>query len=338
MKVEVVSDYDYLSDFEWKSATTSWGTPRRNSNIQGRINSTTKKFEKGFGIHANGKITYDLSDKEYDKFEALVGIDSSAIQPNNNSSVTFKIIADGKTLATTNVIGYYDNLAYISVPISGVKELIIEANDGGNGNTADHCIIVNPKLTTNNGKPKITANEKFLKLGDTLDEMKDIKAYDQEDGDLTKNITIESNNFVPNKIGRYEIVYKVKDSNDNVAIQKGYVTVSEDYVVKKSKFGKFNNLSSYNDEFKLPIASVTNNAGHYGNSKITNAIDGNINTHWETGNQNSDTFKNEVIFDLGEVQEISKMAYGAREMRIIKVLQQNLKYMYLKMNQGMIFI
>ena len=38
----------------------------------------------------------------------------------------------------------------------------------------------------------------------------------------------------------------------------------------------------------------------------------NINTHWETGNQNSDTFKNEVIFDLGEVQEISKMAYGAR--------------------------
>ncbi len=312
MKVEVVSDYDYLSDFEWKSATTSWGTPRRNSNIQGRINSTTKKFEKGFGIHANGKITYDLSDKEYDKFEALVGIDSSAIQPNNNSSVTFKIIADGKTLATTNVIGYYDNLAYISVPISGVKELIIEANDGGNGNTADHCIIVNPKLTTNNGKPKITANEKFLKLGDTLDEMKDIKAYDQEDGDLTKNITIESNNFVPNKIGRYEIVYKVKDSNDNVEIQKGYVTVSEDYVVKKSKFGKFNNLSSYNDEFKLPIASVTNNAGHYGNSKITNAIDGNINTHWETGNQNSDTFKNEVIFDLGEVQEISKMAYGAR--------------------------
>lgn len=43
MKVEVVSDYDYLSDFEWKSATTSWGTPRRNSNIQGRINSTTEE-------------------------------------------------------------------------------------------------------------------------------------------------------------------------------------------------------------------------------------------------------------------------------------------------------
>ena len=31
--------------------------------------------------------------------------------------------------------------------------------------------------------------KKFLKFGDTLDEMKDIKAYDQEDGDLTKNIT-----------------------------------------------------------------------------------------------------------------------------------------------------
>ena len=92
--VEVVSDYDYLSDFKWESATTVWGTPRRNSNIQGRVNGQTERFEKGFGIHANGKITYDLSDKQYDRFEALLGVDPSAIDPNNNSSVKFKIIAD----------------------------------------------------------------------------------------------------------------------------------------------------------------------------------------------------------------------------------------------------
>lgn len=60
VEVEVVSDYDYLSDEEWTSVKTDWGTPRRNSNIKGRVNGELKEFEKGFGIHANGTITYDL--------------------------------------------------------------------------------------------------------------------------------------------------------------------------------------------------------------------------------------------------------------------------------------
>ena len=311
VKVEVVSDYDYLSDFNWESTSTAWGSPRRNSNISGRINGDIKKFEKGFGIHANGKIVYDLSDKNYDRFEALIGIDTS-IQENDKSSVTFKIVADGKTVATTGVMGYYDNMIDVNIPVSGVKKLEIQVYDGGNGNTCDHCIIVNPKLTTNNGKPRITAQEKFLKLGDTLDPRKDVKAHDQEDGDLTSQIQIISNNFVENKVGRYEVVYEVTDSNNNVTRTTGYVTVSEDYKTKRSRYGKFSNLQAYNDAFKLPVVSIKNNAGHYGSSKIQNALDGNINTHWETNTPNSSTFKNEVIFDLGEVQEISRMAYGAR--------------------------
>ena len=311
VKVEVVSDYDYLSDFNWESTSTAWGSPRRNSNISGRINGDIKKFEKGFGIHANGKIVYDLSDKNYDRFEALIGIDTS-IQENDKSSVTFKIVADGKTVATTSVMGYYDNMIDVNIPVSGVKKLEIQVYDGGNGNTCDHCIIVNPKLTTNNGKPRITAQEKFLKLGDTLDPRKDVKAHDQEDGDLTSQIQIISNNFVENKVGRYEVVYEVTDSNNNVTRTTGYVTVSEDYKTKRSRYGKFSNLQAYNDAFKLPVVSIKNNAGHYGSSKIQNALDGNINTHWETNTPNSSTFKNEVIFDLGKVQEISRMAYGAR--------------------------
>lgn len=99
------------------------------------------KFKKGIGIHANGKITYDLSDKDYDKFEALVGIDTS-IGQNEHSSLKFKILADGKTIASTNMMNYEDNLAYINVDVAGVKELVIEVNDGGNGNTCDHSIIV----------------------------------------------------------------------------------------------------------------------------------------------------------------------------------------------------
>ena len=311
VKVEVVSDYDYLSDFAWESTTTAWGTPRRNSNIQGRVNGDIKKFEKGFGIHANGKITYDLSDKQYNKFEALLGVDGS-IQENSNSSVKFKITVDGKTVASTNVLGYYDNMVSVNVPVSGAKKLVIEVSDNGNGNTLDHCIIVNPKLTTNNAKPRIIAEDKNLKLGEDFNAKEYVKAHDQEDGDLTSQVQVESNTFVKDKIGKFEVVYKVTDKDSNVATKKIYVTVSEDYTVKKSQHGKFTNLDGYNKEFKLPIASIKNNGGNYGNSVIGNAIDGKINTHWETGRQNSSSFINEVTFDLGEVQEISKMAYASR--------------------------
>ncbi|WP_447410512.1 M60 family metallopeptidase, partial [Clostridium perfringens] len=38
MNVEVVSSYDYLSDEDWESVETQWGTPRRNTNIKGRVN------------------------------------------------------------------------------------------------------------------------------------------------------------------------------------------------------------------------------------------------------------------------------------------------------------
>ncbi|WP_172679025.1 NPCBM/NEW2 domain-containing protein, partial [Clostridium paraputrificum] len=54
------------------------------------------------------------------------------------------------------------------------------------------------------------------------------------------------------------------------------------------------------------------NGGNYPHSFIDYAIDGNPNTHWETYRQNSDTFKNEVIFDLGESKEISRVSYKAR--------------------------
>lgn len=79
----------------------------------------------------------------------------------------------------------------IYVPVSGVKELVIEFSDTGNGNTADHSIIVNPKLTTNNAKSKIIAKDKNLKLGQEFDAREGVKAIDIEDGDLTSQIKVK---------------------------------------------------------------------------------------------------------------------------------------------------
>ena len=311
VNVEVVSDYDYLSDTAWASVTTQHGTPRRNSNIKGRVNGEIKTFDKGFGIHANGKITYDLSNVDYDNFEALVGIDMS-IASQSNSSVVFKVIGDGEVLVSTDVIKHAYNMVAINVPIKGIQELVIEVNDGGNGNTSDHTVIANPKLTTNNAKPSLNVIDKTYKLGETVDFNEGINAIDVEDGDLTASIEIISNNFKENKAGRFEVTYRVTDSDNNMVEKTSYVTVYEEFEVVKSKYGQFNNLEAYNEKFKIPAVSVSNNGGNYGSSGISYAIDNNPNTHWETGKPNSSTFKNEVIFDLGEVTEIDKIAYKAR--------------------------
>ena len=226
MKVEVVSDYDYLSDLSWESIKTDWGTPRKNGNIQGMTHGQVTKFKKGIGIHANGKITYDLSDKDYDKFEALVGIDTS-IGQNEHSSLKFKILADGKTIASTNMMNYEDNLAYINVDVAGVKELVIEVNDGGNGNTCDHSIIVNPKLTTNNGKPKFKGDDKIaFNINDKIDLLKGISVTDAEDGDLTSNIKMETD-YIEGSTGIFNVNCSVIDKDKNKSTFTRTVVVSE---------------------------------------------------------------------------------------------------------------
>ena len=311
LNIEVVSDYDYLSDEEWTSVETQNGTPRRNSNIKGRVNGDAKDFEKGFGIHANGTITYDLSGKDYDNFEALLGVDAG-IAAQNNSSIKFEVIADGKVLATTGVLKHADNMEYIKVPVKGINQLVIKISDAGNGRTADHAVIANPKLTTNNGKPKITSNDKIYKIGETVNINEGVTAKDQEDGDLTSKIEVISNSYEEGKVGRFEVVYSVTDSDNNTTEKKSYITVYEDYNVIKSKYGQFDKINEYNEQFKIPVVSVTNNGGSYPGTVIGNAIDSNINTHWETYHKNTDKFKNEVIFDLGESKEINRIAYAAR--------------------------
>lgn len=75
--VTVVSDYDYLSDSDWTSASTQYSTVRKNNDLKLFVNGEVKSFNKGFGIHANGEIVYDLSEKNYDQFEAFVGVSRS---------------------------------------------------------------------------------------------------------------------------------------------------------------------------------------------------------------------------------------------------------------------
>ncbi|NGU17065.1 NPCBM/NEW2 domain-containing protein, partial [Clostridium perfringens] len=198
---------------------TQWGTPRRNTNIKGRLNGEVKTFDKGIGIHANGKVVYDLEGKDYDRFEALLGVDQT-IEANNNSSISFKVIADGETLEITKVLRYNDNMVEISVPVKGVNKLEIQVSDSGNGNTSDHGIIVNPKLSTNNVKPTIKTEDAVINVKDNFNILDGVTANDVEDGDLTSSIKVKSSDFEANRGGIYTVVYEVTDKDGNTVTKE----------------------------------------------------------------------------------------------------------------------
>ena len=295
VNVEVVSDYDYLSDMDWVSATTQYGTPRSNSNIKGRVNGEIKTFDKGIGIHANGKIIYDLSNVDYDNFEALVGVDMS-IAAQSNSSISFKVIGDGDVLAITDVIKHADNMVGIKVPVKGVKELVIEVNDGGNGITSDHGVIANPKLTTNNVKPHLNVGEiEYIKLRSEYDLMSSINANDQEDGDITNKVVVDSNGFTTNKTGEYKVSYSVTDKDENtVTLEKTIVVYSDSEYLSdiewnsaRTDYGNVRkNLASSGAKIKLSINGeetvFDKGIGTHANSEIVYNLEGTNYEYFET--------------------------------------------------------
>ncbi|MDU4937356.1 MAG: NPCBM/NEW2 domain-containing protein [Clostridium sp.] len=316
VEVEVVSLYDYASDLREVSSKVGSGSLTKDKSIRGGIitflrNGSEFTYSKGIGAHANSEVVYNIENKGYEYFESYIGVDQWA--KNTAASVTFEVWVDGEKKFDSKVFKHDTDSGYVRVNVSGAKEVKLITTDAKiSGNSYDHSIWADAKFITNNSKPVINTEDKIYKIDEEVDFKAGITATDVEDGDLTSNIEIISNSYEKDKFGRFEVIYKVTDSDNNTTEKKSYITVYEDYKVVKSKYGQFDNLYKYNEEFKIPVSSVTNNGGKYFSSVIENAIDNNINSHWETNKPNSDTFQNEVVFDLGESKEINRIAYAAR--------------------------
>ena len=227
LNVTVASKYDYLSDREWDSAVCPEVTPTRNTSVKGNSLGEVKSFDKGFRMHAVGKAVYNLGEHNYDELEVKVGVDMN-VPAQNSSSVSFRIVGDGETLATSEVLTREDNLQYIKVPIKGVNELVLEFNDGGNGNRFDHATMVEPKLITNDTKPELTIpKSQTVKIGETLDNLAgDFEAIDIEDGNLTNSVVVTGTEKVNlNRVGNYIITYTVTDKDGNTVEKERIISV-----------------------------------------------------------------------------------------------------------------
>ncbi|WP_332649054.1 NPCBM/NEW2 domain-containing protein [Lysinibacillus sp. 54212] len=229
--IYVYSDAQFASDINWTSAQTTWSKVNKDKASSGGslkllVNGEKKEFAKGIGTHANSTIVYDLAGKNYDYFEAIVGVDQN-IAANNNSTVTFKIVADGQEVYNSGVMKYNTEAKLVRVPLKGVKELTLIANDSSNGNASDHANFADAKFYISNGLPQLSIpKDVATKVGTPISINGNYSATDAEDGNLTDAVKITGADHVNfNRTGKYELAYTVKDSDGNEVTKTRTISV-----------------------------------------------------------------------------------------------------------------
>ncbi len=145
----------WLDELDLSAATQGYGMPAKNKTIDGNTMTIAgKKFDRGFGTHAESFLTILLKGKAIE-FTAMVGMDDEVA--GHQPASEFVVYGDGKKLWSSGVMRLGDAARSCSVPLSGVKKLELVVTDGGNGNYYDHADWADAKFMTD----EVTTFETF---------------------------------------------------------------------------------------------------------------------------------------------------------------------------------
>ena len=127
--------------------------------------------------------------------------------------------------------------------------------------------------STINELPTITANDKTLKLNESFDPLKDVTAYDEEDGDLTESIEVVENTVDTSKVGEYLVKYSVSDSNGGNTTKVIKVNIIENDEDNNNNNGNENGNNGNNGNENGNDNG--NNSGNEGDNGTNNPQDNN---------------------------------------------------------------
>ncbi|MGL4821226.1 MAG: NPCBM/NEW2 domain-containing protein, partial [Bacilli bacterium] len=225
--VQVVNKLVHASDMKEQSAKVGWGRFGKDTNPNGKAITLVRDgvkvtVAKGLGTHANSEVVYDVQNKGFDTFEAMIGVDQSVDV--GQASVSFEVWADEKMVYNSGLYKGTENGRFISVPISGAKTIKLITKDGTGGNAYDHSVWGDAIFTSNNAAPVFHMPKNVHVIQGQPYRAPVVKATDAEDGNLTTQIKI-SGTVDPNIPGRYPVEYEVSDSTGNTTKQQIVVSV-----------------------------------------------------------------------------------------------------------------
>ena len=176
----------------------------------------------GYKEGENTVICYDIAGNAteftfiYDKTAPVIEANDRTINVGDDIDLMEGVRAYDGTVdltASIEVTGTVDNTQ------SGQYEVTYKVTDQA-GNTTEKTITI-----TVNALPVFHADDITITLGDVFDPMQGVSAQDEEDGDLTDQIVIESNDVNVNVAGEYTIVYRVTDKSGASVTYTRNVTV-----------------------------------------------------------------------------------------------------------------
>ncbi|MBP1962960.1 glycoside hydrolase family 2 TIM barrel-domain containing protein [Paenibacillus aceris] len=141
----------YLSNMDWASATVGWSSIKKDLSIDGnplrlRGPSGTVTYAKGIGTHANSEIIYNLTGKNYESFQTVVGVDQEVSGTGVNNTIVFQVFLDGVKAFDSGLMRATTVSKAVNLDVKGVKELKLVVSDNGDGNAEDHGDWADAKL------------------------------------------------------------------------------------------------------------------------------------------------------------------------------------------------
>jgi alpha-galactosidase len=141
----------WLDDLNLAAATQGWGDPHKNQSVEGHpLTIGGKQFTRGFGTHAVSELPVNLAGGAK-SFSASVGVDDE-VNGSTVSSVEFIVRGDGKVLWRSDVMKAGEPAKDCAVDLTGVKSLVLEVSDAGDGEGFDHAEWADAKFHTAGGK------------------------------------------------------------------------------------------------------------------------------------------------------------------------------------------
>lgn len=122
-----------------------WGDPKMDRSVTGEtLIVNGKEYSSGLGVHAESRIIFALN-KRYKTFTFKAGL-PDYLRRKTGGSVVFRILGDGREIWKSALVSAGTKPIDGKVDISAVGNLALEVKDGGDGNTDDHALWLEPKF------------------------------------------------------------------------------------------------------------------------------------------------------------------------------------------------
>ncbi len=224
---ELVDNTIALTTNDWVSASAGWGSVQKDKNINNQEitlfgeSGDVVTHETGIGTNANSTVIYDLTVENfigYDNFETYVGIDAKQNHP--NASVKFYVYLDDQIAIETEVVSTGMAQQKLQVELNNAKQLKLVVIGQGDEIVYDHANWGSPILkkvtdTESGGeKPKLLTRDYVYSFGEIVDLQSLVIATDEEDGNLTSQVVIETD-YIDGDYGEFFVRYSVADTDGN---------------------------------------------------------------------------------------------------------------------------